>query len=124
MKHISLGIFILIISGILSSCHNSSQQTVEFPYYMPKTEAELPDGLELSTSMKRVFETFHSRRPEENELFSTFKYFELKSFDYNNGDGTITRRDPSRVIKVNNTYYVYYTYRHTKTGHLGPKKMY
>jgi len=122
MKHISLGIFILIISGILSSCHNSSQQTVEFPYYMPKTEAELPDGLELSTSMKRVFETFHSRRPEENELFSTFKYSELKSFDYNNGDGTITRRDPSRVIKVNNTYYVYYTYRHTKTGHLGPKK--
>lgn len=60
-------------------------------------------------------------RPEDNELYSQFKYTELKGFDYNNHDGTISRRDPSKVIFENGKYYVWYTYRHTATSPKGPK---
>ncbi|MBN2131256.1 MAG: hypothetical protein JW741_17280 [Sedimentisphaerales bacterium] len=35
--------------------------------------------------------------------------------DYHNGDGTIWRRDPTKVIKANGKYYVWYTRRHTET---------
>ena len=90
-----------------------------FPYYAPK---EKPTDIQLSTAQTRIYDEWKAVRPEDNELYSRFFYTEPTGFDYNQGDGTITRRDPSRVIKVKDTYYVYYTYRHTATTHLGPEK--
>ncbi len=37
-------------------------------------------------------------RPEENKLFSNFKYTRLHGFDSHGLDGTVSRRDPSQVI--------------------------
>ncbi|MFR9650599.1 MAG: family 43 glycosylhydrolase [Rikenellaceae bacterium] len=77
----------------------------------------------LSSAMKRNLK-YETEYPMENELYTTFKYTDLKGhnynspnlkgFDYNNGDGTISRRDPSKVIFENGKYYVWYTYRETK----------
>lgn len=69
----------------------------------------------LSAAMKRSFNNYPAPRPEDNELYSQFKYTELKGFDYSGGDGTISRRDPSKVILENGRYYVWYTKRHTAT---------
>jgi len=69
----------------------------------------------LSAAMERNYSAYMAPRPEDNELYSQFKYTELKGFDYNNHDGTISRRDPSKVIFANGKYYVWYTYRNTPT---------
>ena len=85
---------------------------------LPKEKPDRP----LSAALKRNYSAYPAPRPEHNELYSLFKYTELKGFDYNNHDGTISRRDPSKVIFANGKYYVWYTHRHTPTPPQGAKK--
>ncbi|MBA6316130.1 glycoside hydrolase family 117 protein [Cellulophaga baltica] len=99
---------------LLLSCKATSQS---FPFKLPN---EKPD-LSLSTSMQRNYDGYMAPRPKDNELYSQFKYTELKGLDYNNHDGTISRRDPSKVIFENGKYYVWYTHRHTDTPPKGAK---
>ena len=82
-----------------------------FPFILPK---ERPDR-RLSAAMERSYTAYMAPRPEHNELYTQFKYTKLKGFDYNGGDGTISRRDPSKIIYENGKYYVWYTKRHTAT---------
>ncbi|GAB3648586.1 glycosyhydrolase [Echinicola sediminis] len=72
--------------------------------------------------MHRNYDAYPAPRPEDNELYSQFKYTELKGFDYNGHDGTISRRDPSKVIFANGKYYVWYTYRNTPVAPQGAAK--
>ena len=90
---------------------------VAFPYDMPKEKPERP----LSAAMERNYDAYMGIRPETNELYTQFKYTRLKGFDYNGGDGTISRRDLSKVIYENGKYYVWYTYRNTPVPPKGPK---
>ena len=86
-----------------------------YPWDIPQTMPDRP----LSKAMKRLYTNYMAPRPQDNELFSQFKYTKLKGFDYSNGDGTISRRDPSKIIKENGKYYVWYTKRHTKVPPVG-----
>lgn len=86
-----------------------------FPYKMP---AEKPDR-KLSRAMERLYDDYGVTTPQENELYTLFKYSEITGLDYNGGDGTITRRDPTRIIKVGDTYYMWYTLRNTPTTYKG-----
>ena len=88
-----------------------------FPFIQP---SEKPSG-ELSEASKRNFEAYLAPRPSQNELCSQFKYTDLKGFDHHNHDGTISRRDPSKVVKHKGKYYVWYTYRNTPTPPKGAK---
>ncbi len=76
----------------------------------------------MSSAMNRYYDDFDGKQPYNNELFTQFKYSEIKGFDYNNFDGTITRRDPSRIIAHNGKYYMWYTYRNTPTPPQGAAK--
>ena len=49
----------------------------------------------MSAAMERIYTAYPAPRPEKNELFSQFKFTELKGFDYNGGDGTLSRRGNS-----------------------------
>ncbi len=89
-----------------------------FPFVLPKQKPDMP----LSEAMERLYTDYRAPRPEDNELFTQFKYTELKGFDYHDGDGTITRRDPSKVIFAKGKYYVWYTHRNTPTPPKGPQK--
>ncbi|RED95955.1 glycoside hydrolase family 117 protein [Marinoscillum furvescens] len=114
---ISLTSWLLVL--LLVSCkeavdQNESTAHQVFPHKLPE---ERP-GFPLSTASERMFD-YPAPRVQDNELFSQFKYTRLKGFDYNGGDGTISRRDPSRPIKVDGKYYVYYTRRHTKVPPIG-----
>ncbi len=88
-----------------------------FPHKMPTEKPNIP----MSAAMERMFD-YPAPRVQDNELFSQFKYTKLDGFDYNNGDGTISRRDPSRPILVDGKYYVWYTRRHTKVPPIGWNK--
>lgn len=70
--------------------------------------------MELSAALARYYEEYNGERPEFNELYSLFKYTELKGFDYNGYDGTRVRRDPSKVVFANGKYYVWYTHCQSK----------
>lgn len=81
--------------------------TKGFPWDIPQTKPDRP----LSEAMDRMYEEYLAPRPEDNPLFSSFKYTRLEGFDYNQGDGTLSRRDPSKIIKHDGRYYVWYTRR-------------
>ncbi|WP_111979456.1 glycoside hydrolase family 117 protein [Algibacillus agarilyticus] len=88
-----------------------------FPWDIPQTKPERP----LSQAMERLYDQYLTPRPEDNDLFTSFKYTQLQGFDYNGGDGTVSRRDPSKIIRVNDLYYMWYTKRHTPIPPSGPE---
>ena len=108
----------------LPSCSEQAQPQTQtlpeqvFPYKMP---AEKP-AFKISTAMARLYDNYQSATPQANELYSIFKFTKLTGLDYNNDDGTITRRDPTRIIKVGDTYYMWYTLRNTPTTYQGAAK--
>ena len=109
---------LVLVSALLFFLLPCKASKKGFPYLLPK---EKPDR-ELSAAVERNYDAYLAPRPEDNELYTLFKYTELKGFDYNGHDGTISRRDPSKVLLVNGKYYVWYTYRNTKTPPQGAAK--
>ncbi|MEM9703876.1 MAG: glycoside hydrolase, partial [Planctomycetota bacterium] len=70
----------------------------------------------MSQGMSRVWDyTYGGPDAARNELFSNFKYTPLKGLDYHGHDGTVSRRDATKVIRVGGKYYVWYTHRTTAT---------
>lgn len=110
-------LFTLISLIVLFSQYTVKGQT-GFPFILPK---EKPNR-EMSSAMERIYTDYDAPQPQDNELFSQFKYTELKGFDYNGHDGTISRRDPSKVLFHNGKYYFWYTYRNTPTPPQGAEK--
>lgn len=111
-------LFVVGLITIQKSCSDQSTRTQEksreqnqgpFPY----TITEETKNREMSVAMKRSFDNYSGIHPAENELYSQFKYTRLEGLDYHGHDGTISRRDPSKVIFENGKYYVWYTYRNT-----------
>ncbi len=87
-----------------------------FPYTVTE---ETASKYNLSESTERVLTTYmDGYRPEENPLFTNFKYTRLEGLEYPD-DATLSRRDPSKVIKVGDKYYMWYTHRHTKCAPIG-----
>lgn len=118
-NHRPVSILLITLTLALCGCQGKKKEVrntpvVEadgpFPFVLPEEKPNKP----LSAAMERIYTDYEATQPQHNELFSQFKYTELKGFDYNNGDGTISRRDPSKILLHNGTYYVWYTYRNTK----------
>lgn len=117
--HLKVMLFVLTLILIVSCKNERPSKSLEvFPQQLPQ---EKPN-MELSSALNRLYDAYPAPKPQDNELFSQFKYSELEGFDYNNHDGTISRRDPSKVISYNGKYYVWYTYRNTPTPPQGAAK--
>lgn len=104
------------ILGVLLSGSCLGEEGV-FPHRMPEKKPDIP----LSAAMERMFD-YPAPRVQDNELFSQFKYTRLQGFDYRNGDGTVTRRDPSRPILAGGRYYIWYTKRDTVVPPVGARR--
>jgi len=120
MRYAHTSILFVISVLLINSCKQDQKQKTNkthFPFVLPKEKPNQP----LSTSMQRNYDNYMAPRPEDNELYTQFKYTEIKGLDYNNHDGTISRRDPSKVISENGKYYVWYTHRQTSTPPQGAK---
>ncbi len=118
MKKLSIfTISAAIIVALTSACIEEQPLSGELTQTNaePGLHTNYPDRIEkLSAAMQRN-NRYESEYPMENELYTTFKYTEITGLDYNNADGTISRRDPSKVIFENGKYYVWYTHRETIT---------
>ena len=82
----------------------------------PERPDERPPAGPVSKAMERVYDTFGVYKDQGSEFFSAFKYSRIVGLGQKAG---VTRRDPSKVIKVGGTYYVWYTRRQTKQRWLG-----
>ncbi|WP_303317221.1 family 43 glycosylhydrolase [Flavivirga abyssicola] len=119
-------IAVLFLGLLIFSCSSEKKEvkpisqnenTEGFPYLLP----EKKPNRSLSKALERNY-TYPASKPENNELYTLFKYTKLKGFDYNDHDGTISRRDPSKIIFENDKYYVWYTHRKTNTPPQGADK--
>jgi len=102
------------------ACTKKGSDTEQGPF--PYTVTEETGNRKLSAAMERSFHYYSAIHPRNNELYTQFKYTELRGLDYHGHDGTISRRDPSKIIFENGKYYVWYTYRDTPTIPMGPDK--
>lgn len=114
---------VLVLVFTMWSCAKKEEPTQRadlqpFPY----TVTEGIKSRKLSSAMQRSFYNYPAPLSPENELYSQFKYTKLTGFDYHDGDATITRRDPSKVIFENGKYYVWYTYRNTPVPPIGANR--
>ena len=70
----------------------------------------------ISKAMERVYDTYGVYKDARSEFFSAFRYSPISGLGKEPG---VTRRDPSKVIKDGETYYVWYSRRQTSEGWLG-----
>ncbi len=70
----------------------------------------------ISKAMERVYNTYGVYKDARSEFFSAFRYSRVSGIGKTPG---VTRRDPSKVIKVADAYYVWYTRRQTSERWLG-----
>ena len=100
-----------VAAGALLAAQPNAAEPKAFPYGLPEAKPDRP----LSTAMERLYTQYPTTTPRTNELFSNFRYTRLEGLDYHGGDGTVSRRDPSKVVRANGKYYVWYTKRQTAT---------
>lgn len=121
MKKILFLLLLISIVACQKSTNNDSSKSIEEQTPFPYTITDSTKNRKMSAAINRSFNNYSAIHPRDNELYSQFKYTELKGLDYNNHDGTISRRDPSKVIFENGKYYVWYTKRDTSVIPVGAK---
>lgn len=80
-------------------------ETKGMPAKLYKTK---PIDRKLSPAMERLYDVWPSPDDRQNGLFTNFKYSYVTGIGKDDG---ISRRDPTKVIKVDGMYYVWYTRR-------------
>ena len=105
--------FVLLLL-LVSGCSITSKERPVFPAVMPATK---PDYL-LSPAIKRMYDHWNPYEDRSNELYSNFKYTPLQGLELK---PEISRRDPSKILKIDDIYHVWYTYRNSRALPAGPK---
>lgn len=83
------------------------------PAKLPK---ERPTDYNLSPAMERLYDFWPAPDDRHNEFFTNFKYSRVSGIGK---EDDVSRRDPSKVIKVKDRYYVWYTRRRTEHEPVG-----
>ncbi|MEM7369535.1 MAG: family 43 glycosylhydrolase [Bacteroidota bacterium] len=124
ISYLLTGLFVLLF---LSACQQQESNTPDLQTQEvspPSTQGALPAIIPvqkptdrpLSEAMERLYDKWGPHEDRDNELYSNFKFTPLSVLGRTPG---ISRRDPSKIIRVGGTYYVYYTSRRTKSEPVG-----
>ena len=106
---------VLVAVGLPSWFTQITSADESFPAELPN---EKPTDRPLSAAMERLYDEWNPLGDRGNELFSNFKYSRLEGFSSENN---VSRRDPSKVLKIDGTYYVWFTRRQTIAPPSGAK---
>lgn len=82
----------------------------------PQKPPDAPPATPLSRASQHVYKTYGVYKDQGSEFFSAFKYSRLGGLGKEAG---VTRRDPSKVIRVGDKYIVWYTRRKTAEAWCG-----
>ena len=103
-----------LLMTLSSGCAIKSKETPIFPAVMPVKKPEYP----LSLAIQRMYGQWNPYEDRSNDLYSNFKYTPVQGLELR---PEISRRDPSKILKINGVYHVWYTYRNSQGVPAGPK---
>ncbi len=110
-----------IVGLVIAGCFAVGSEAAEpgadraFPAKLPMAK---PADRPLSAAMERLYDVWNPLEDRGNELFSNFKYTRLEGFSR---EPNVSRRDPTKVLKINGVYHVWYTCRRTERPPAGLK---
>ncbi|MDE2949705.1 MAG: family 43 glycosylhydrolase [Chloroflexota bacterium] len=78
--------------------------------HSPERPEESRPAVPLSAATRRVYDIYGIYKDQGSEFFSAFKYARVTGIGKESG---VSRRDPSKVIKVGDWFYVWYSRRQT-----------
>ena len=119
MKKLIFKTMLIALLCLSTTCTCNKGERENKPKELTGTLDGYYDGKEVSASMRRYIEQWNQTEPSQNEFYTSFSYQTMKGLNYEEG---ISRRDPSTVIKVDDTYYVYYTRSPKTIAPVGYKK--
>ena len=91
--------------------NSDSTTTSAFPGFLPK---EKPTDRPLSAAMQRMYDRWTPAQDAGNPFYTTFKYSPVTGIGKDETELSVSRRDPSKVLKIGDSYYVWYTRRRSK----------
>lgn len=97
---------------LLLSCAAAQAET--YPAVIPMEKPGYP----VSSSVARLYDQWNPHEDRENELYSNFKYSPVNGLP---ASVTISRRDPTKILRIDGTYHVWYTCRRTAAAPAGPQ---
>ena len=90
---------------------DSKKTTSAFPARLP---LEKPTDRPLSAATHRLYDMWTPEQDKGNPFYTTFRYSRVSGIGKDDSELSVSRRDPSKVLKIGDTYYVWYTRRRTK----------
>jgi len=94
-----------------------SSESSSFPGLIPSKK---PKGYQLSSAMQRFYDLWSGKQDIDNEFYTKFRYSRVTGIGREDG---VSRRDPSKILKLGDTYYVWYTCRNTAVNPIGRDKI-
>lgn len=113
-------IYIALISTMICVGTTASAEEPTTDEAMPHFTGvphEKPDRL-ISAATARLYDRWNPLGDFDNEFYTRFLYSRISGIGK---DAEVSRRDPSKVIRVGDTYYVWYTRRKTEQAPVGLK---
>jgi hypothetical protein len=108
------------ISALLVTVLLGQEAAAKEPKPFPaKIPAEKPADRKLSAACSRMWDRWSPHEDRGNELYSNFRYTPLEGFSR---EPNVSRRDPTKVIRVDGVYHVWYTCRRSEAPPAGLKK--
>lgn len=96
----------------------AAQSSESFPGRLP---ARKPEARPLSAAMARFYDQWGATQDPANPFYTTFRYSRLGGLGRDDS-GQVSRRDPSKVLKIGEHYHVWYTRRKTARPPLGRER--
>ncbi len=87
-----------------------------FPGLLPQ---EKPTDRPLSAATERLYDIWTPKQDIGNPFYSTFRYSRVTGIGKDESAMSVSRRDPSKILKIGDTYYVWYTRRRTEYAPVG-----
>ena len=91
--------------------NEDSKKPRAFPGMMPQTK---PTDRPLSAATERVYDMWTPKQDPGNPFYTNFMYSRVTGIGKDESEMSVSRRDPSKVLKIGDTYYVWYTRRITE----------
>lgn len=84
-----------------------------YPALIPTEKPDYP----VSASVARLYDEWNPLEDRGNELYSNFKYSPIEGLP---ASVTFSRRDPTKILKIDGLYHIWYTCRRTEKPPAGP----
>ena len=91
-----------------------SAESEAYPAVIPLEKPDYP----VSKSVARLYDQWNPYEDRGNELYSNFKFSPIEGLP---ASVTVSRRDPTKILKIDGSYHIWYTCRRTEKAPAGPR---